>query len=127
MVESRADPATGTDVPGRREDMLLKSTEPVPLRPDWADPTLRSRRRERLSEDCVQELDRDRRGFANYGNLAWRNKIGPASGIVLARDLNDRNDALLGNYPGWEIWRWAPPEGQTDAAPVRAATPDPSP
>ena len=118
VVESRADLATGTDVSGRLENMLLKSTEPAPLRLDWADPTLRLRQRERLSEDCIQQLDRDRRGFALYGNLAWRNEIGLASGIVFARDLNDRNEALLGNYPGWEIWRWAPPNGQPESDPV---------
>jgi hypothetical protein len=50
---------------------------------------------------------------------------------VFARDLNTRNEALLARYPEWEVWRWAPPEGQPDAAPVlslvRAASPDPSP
>jgi hypothetical protein len=63
-------------------------------------------------------LTRDRDGFTVFANLGWRNDVDLDSGIVFARDLFERNDALLTRYRGWDLWRWAPPPGQPDALPV---------
>jgi len=71
-----------------------------------------------MPTECRIELERDLRGFALYGSLAWRNAVGLDTGIVFARDLFERNGWLYDRYPDWQVWRYAPPPGQPDAPPV---------
>ena len=99
------------------EERLAATPRPTPLLRDWPDPTVRLRPR-RLPEACERELLRDREGFGVYGNIGWRNPIGLHSGLVFARDLFERNPALFDQYPGWEVWRYAPPAGRPDAKPI---------
>jgi hypothetical protein len=84
----------------------------------WPDPSLKLRPGSTPPEECQVELRRDLQGFTLYGYLAWRNDIGNDSGIVFARDLFERNDELLRQYPGWDVWRYAPPAGRPDTLPV---------
>jgi hypothetical protein len=100
------------------ETMIAKTPNPVPPVPGAPDPWVRLRPREGLPEACRRELTRDRDGFTVFANLGWRNDVDLDSGIVFARDLFERNDALLTRYRGWDLWRWAPPPGQPDALPV---------
>jgi hypothetical protein len=92
--------------------------EPAPLVAGWPDPTLHLRPRRGLPAECMAEMARDREGLALYGSLGWRNAVGLDRGIVYARDRFDENPVLLQQYPGWEIWRWAPPQGDPEAPPV---------
>ncbi len=71
-----------------------------------------------IPEECQIELARDLNGFTLYGNHAWRNSVALDTGIIFARDLYERNDGLLARYPGWEVWRFAPPADDPEAAPV---------
>jgi hypothetical protein len=100
------------------EAMVAGSTTEPPRLRDAPDPWVRLWPRDSLPEECVRELRRDYSGFTLYGNLGWRNDIGLASGIVFARDLYEHNTELFARYPGWEVWRWAPPAGQPDSTPV---------
>ncbi len=109
---------TGEQVTEQLGLMVAGITTPVPRVTGAPDPTLRLRPRERLPDRCRIELDRDIRGFSLYSTVGWRNEIGLSSGIVFARDLYERNGALLDHYPGWAVWRYAPPAGQPDSAPV---------
>ena len=84
----------------------------------WLDPTLRIRPRESIPQDCARELRRDQEGFELYGSQAWRNDVGLRSGIVYARDLWEQDGALLAEYRGWEVWRYAPPVGDPEGVPV---------
>lgn len=92
-------------------------TVAAPRVPDAPDPWIRLRHRDSLPASCRRELERDYKGFTLYGNLGWRNDIELASGVLFARDLYERNDALLRRYPGWEVWRYAPPAGEPGALP----------
>jgi hypothetical protein len=63
-------------------------------------------------------MRRDTAGFTLYGYLVWRNPVGLRSGLVFARDLGERNAELLAGYPGWPVWRWAPPPGEPNSRPT---------
>jgi hypothetical protein len=104
----------------RRLEALMR-TSPLtgPRLGSAPDETLRLRSDHPLDPACRRELERDAAGFTLYGYLGWRNPIGLDSGIVFARDLYDRNAELFARYPGWAIWRFAPPlGGRPDAPPV---------
>lgn len=88
-----------------------------PMLTQWPDYTIRLRPGS-PAPACQVELRRDLQGFTLYGNLAWRNAIGLHSGLVFARDLFDRDSLLYAQYPGWPLWRYAPPPGKGEAAPV---------
>jgi len=109
---------TGEQVTEQLRLMVAGITAATPRVAGAPDPTLRLRPRERLPDRCRIELDRDLRGFALYSTVGWRNEIGLSSGIVFARDLYERNGALLDRYPGWAVWRYAPPEDRPNASPV---------
>lgn len=97
---------------------LMESEGPTPeTRADWPDPGLRLRPGP-IAPECLPEMQRDLAGFTLYSNLAWRNPIGLRKGIVFARDLFERNHDLFEQYPGWPVWRYAPPSGEPDAMPV---------
>ncbi len=90
----------------------------APLVAGAPDPTLRLWPTQELAPECLVEIERDRGGFTLYGSLAWRNPVGLRSGLVFARDRYDRNPLLLQRYEGWEVWRFAPPREDPDAAPT---------
>jgi len=71
-----------------------------------------------LAPECRAELERDLDGFTVYGNLAWRNPVMLDRGIIFARDRHERNTELFARYPGWDVWRFAPPPGQPNGLPV---------
>ena len=98
--------------------LLEANPSPPPVVPGWPYPTLRMAPRASIPEECRIELARDLNGFTLYGNHAWRNSVRLDTGIVFARDLYERNDRLLARYPGWEVWRFAPPADDPEAAPV---------
>ncbi|UCG86802.1 MAG: hypothetical protein JSW71_23385 [Gemmatimonadota bacterium] len=99
-------------------ERMMDATGPQPQsRPDWPDPSLRLRRGA-VPADCAAEMQRDLDGFTLYGSLAWRNAVGLKDGIVFARDMHERNGALLAHYEGWPVWRYAPPPGQPQSEPV---------
>jgi hypothetical protein len=103
----------------RRLQALIEATpQAVPGVPGWPDPALRLRAGSTPPPGCQVELNRDLAGFAPYGNLAWRNAVGLHSGVVFARDLFERDSLLFKRYPGWDLWRYGPPAGRRDAAPV---------
>ncbi|MGH7671605.1 MAG: hypothetical protein ACREMC_01805, partial [Gemmatimonadales bacterium] len=99
--------------------LVRASPAPAPQLGGAPDPTLRLRSDRPLDPACGRELQRDAAGFTLFGYLAWRNPIGLNSGIVFARDLYERNEELFARYPGWAMWRYAPPPGgPPDAPPV---------
>ena len=99
--------------------LMAASPAPAPQLGGAPDETLHLRADRPLDPLCQRVVERDRAGFTLYGYLAWRNAVGLNSGIVFARDLYDRNDELFARYPGWAIWRYAPPAGgPPDAPPV---------
>jgi hypothetical protein len=102
----------------RLEQALRETVMPVQLVAGWPDPTLRMRSRDTIPGVCQAEMAHDREGIALYGNLVWRNPVHLDSGIIYARDLFERNDILLARYDGWPVWRYAPPDGEPNAAPV---------
>ncbi|MBI4419529.1 MAG: hypothetical protein HY560_01780 [Gemmatimonadetes bacterium] len=102
-----------------RLDSLMAHADSAPPRLEsWPDPSIKLRPGSTPPEACQVELRRDLAGFTLYGYLPWRNKVGLDSGIVFARDLFERNPQLLGRYPGWEVWRLAPPLGRPDTLPL---------
>jgi hypothetical protein len=113
--EARLDPAQAEE---RIIELTASAAAPAAPVKNWPDPTLRLRSPDRLSPECQTALRRDLQGFALYGALAWRNPVGLDHGIVFARDRFEKNDELLARYPGWEVWRYAPPPGEHDAPPV---------
>jgi hypothetical protein len=118
LVEARRTGLPTEQMVAGLEGMVASSSTQPPRLRDAPDPWVRLRPRDSLPEECVRELRRDYSGFTLYGNLGWRNDIGLASGVVFARDLYEHNSELLARYPGWEVWRWAPPTGQPDSTPV---------
>ena len=98
--------------------LMDSATGPVQRVPGWPDPTLRLRSPPSLTVQCEREMQRDLRGFALYGSLAWRNPVSLDRGIVFARELSDALEDLLAKYPNWEVWRYAPPPGESDALPI---------
>lgn len=106
------------DVVARLDRVLHETTVPAPPVSDWIDPTIRLRARSALPQDCVKELARDRRGLALLGPLAWRNSLSLDSGLVFARDWFEDDARLLEAYPGWDVWRYAPPPNDPTGAPV---------
>jgi hypothetical protein len=99
------------------QDMIFQPPAPPRLE-TWPDPSIKITPGTTPPEPCQVEMRRDLAGFTVFGYLAWRNKVGLDSGIVFARDLFERNDELLRHYPGWEVWRFAPPVGRPDTLPV---------
>lgn len=118
LLAARQSDVGGEQLDGTIEKMLAAAPTAVSRVVDAPDPWIRLRSRDHLPDPCRRELARDLEGFTLFGNLGWRNAIGLGSGIVFARDLFERNDALLERYPGWDVWRWAPPSGQPDSMPV---------
>ncbi len=108
---------SGRQVADSLERLLAAGEAVSGPRPDGPDPLIRLRTG-LIPADCQVEVQRDREGFTLYGHLAWRNKVGLADGIVFARDLYERNDALFAQYGDWPIWRYAPPAGDPKAPPV---------
>jgi hypothetical protein len=99
------------------EQVLAARGPPPEPRPDWPDPSLRLRRGA-VPAVCRDQLRRDLEGFTLYGSLAWRNSLGLSEGLVFARDMYEWNNELLERYPGWPVYRYAPPPGQPDSMPV---------
>jgi hypothetical protein len=98
---------------------LTRATpSPVPRIPGAPDPSLRLRVERALPLQCQTELKRDLDGFTVFGNLAWRNPVLLDHGVIFARDRYAENKDLLARYPGWEVWRFAPPPGAPLALPV---------
>lgn len=52
-----------------------------------------------LTTECEREMQRDLRGFALYGSLAWRNAVDLDRGIVFAREPAEQVESLLSHYP----------------------------
>jgi len=103
----------------RRLAALIRATPVAVARaPGSPDETLHLRAGRALDAACQREVRHDEAGFTLFGYLAWRNPIGLHSGIVFARDLYERNDELFARYPGWAIWRWAPPPGEPNVRPA---------
>ena len=102
----------------RLEQALRETGAPVHPVAGWPDPALRMRSWDTIPGACQAEMRRDLEGIALYGNLVWRNPVRLDSGIIYARDLFERNEVLLARYDGWPVWRYAPPAGEPNAAPV---------
>lgn len=117
-VKAEADGRDGTAATMRVEAAMTEVTEPVARLSTWPDPWVRFRPGYTPPPECQAELGRDLVGFTPFGHLAWRNPLGLDSGVVFARDLYERNPDLFRRYPGWEIWRYAPPPGAPTAPPV---------
>jgi 4-amino-4-deoxy-L-arabinose transferase-like glycosyltransferase len=117
-AEAAAWPASETTA--RLEHLEQAAGDPPPLLKTWPDPTIRLRPGSTPPEECQIELRRDLAGFTLFGYLAWRNPIGLSDGVVFARDLFEQNPALLARYPGWEVWRFAPPADRPNSPPVLA-------
>jgi hypothetical protein len=105
--EARTDGWTTERLRTRLEHLAATATPP-PLVADWPDPTVRLDPNRPLTATCRTELERDLAGFTLYGNLAWRNPIDLAGGIVFARDMIELNEPLLQRYAGWPLWHYAP-------------------
>ncbi len=117
-MQARSEQLPAEAVIARLERRYAAADAQAPLVGGSRDPTLRLWPTRQLAAECVAELEHDRAGFTLYGNLAWRNPVGLHSGIVFARDRNERNPLLLGRYAGWEVWRFAPPVGDPDGVPT---------
>ena len=102
----------------RLEALIRASPGPAPQPRDAPDETLHRRGDHPLDPACEREVRRDAAGFTLFGYLVWRNPVGLRSGLVFARDLGEGNAELLERYPGWPVWRYAPPSGQPEAPPV---------
>jgi hypothetical protein len=92
------------------EALIVRAVVAAPRVPDWPDPSLRLQPGRALPEECRREIARDLSGLTVYEHLAWRNAEGLDAGIVFARDLFERNEALLTRYPEWPVWRYGPAE-----------------
>ena len=108
ILEARASHLPPEHVVGRIELLMADNRPDVFPIEGWPYETLRLRVRDDIPEECTLQLQRDIDGFTAFGNLAWKNSVDRRSGIVFARDLFERNGELLSQYPGWEVWRWAP-------------------
>jgi hypothetical protein len=97
---------------------LFENSVVAPRIPQAPDPSTRLSRFDDLPARCVVELERDNDGFTLYGQFVWRNAIDLTHGVVFARDLFEENERLLVNYPGWEVWRYAPPPGNAHGEPI---------
>lgn len=117
-IEVEAQGLRGTEAAARLDSVMASLTPPPPRLESWPDPTVRLRPGSTPPPECQVELRRDLEGFTLYGYLGWRNPMGLDSGIVFARDLYERNDQLLARYPGWEVWRYAPPRTARQGRPV---------
>lgn len=118
LDSARATPAPAAEYSRQLRELISVTPVPAPKVAGWPDESLRLQRGYIPPPVCQIELNRDQQGFTLFGNLVWRNAVGLRSGIVFARDLYQRNPLLLAEYPGWEVWRYAPPPGQPDAPPV---------
>jgi hypothetical protein len=116
--DGRAARWSAAEITRRLEALIAATPEPVPTVPGWPDRWVRLRPGRTPDPACQRGLRRDLAGFTLYSQLGWRNRIGLNSGLVFARDLGERNVELLERYPGWPVWRWAPPLGHPDAPPV---------
>jgi hypothetical protein len=119
IAAAQATRLTPDEATHRLEALMRSSSLPASQLRDAPDETLRLRGDRPLDPACQRELRHDQAGFTLFGYLLWRNRIGLDSGIVFARDLYERNADLFARYPGWTIWRYAPPAGgPPDAPPV---------
>jgi hypothetical protein len=127
VVEGETAGWAGAEATARLEAILDTARTAPPRLTTWPDPTVRFREEYTPPPVCQVELNRDLAGFSLYGQLVWRNPVSLDRGVVFARDLYERNRALLERYPGWEIWRFAPPAERPGDRPVltriRAAAP----
>jgi cytochrome b len=115
---ARATHLSAEEATRRVEAAMRASPVQVPRSPGSPDETLHLRTDRPLDPACQREVQRDQAGFTLFGYLAWRNAIGVRSGLVFARDLYDRNAELFARYPGWAVWRYAPPASDPTALPV---------
>jgi hypothetical protein len=122
ILRARPERLTPDQATVRLQALMQASPAPAPQRRDASDETLHLRGDRPLDPGCAREVQRDAAGFTLFGYLAWRNPVGLHSGLVFARDLGERNAELLAQYPGWPVWRWAPPPGAPDARPVLTRT-----
>jgi hypothetical protein len=106
----------GTTVLEKVRSILDTAGPAPPPLARWPDHTIRLRPGAQ-PRVCQRELERDLAGFTLY-DAVWRNAVGLHSGIVFARDLFERNNLLFAQYPGWELWRYAPRSEQGAALPV---------
>ena len=134
LLEARRTKLRGSEIEARLQRMIDETTFPISRWEDAPDNSIRLRSAVDLPPPCASALQRDYEGFTTFTNLAWRNDVTLESGIIFARDLAERNADLLARYPGWDVWRWAPPRGQHDALPTLShlgtagvADPDASP
>lgn len=118
LARARTEGWSGPGLESRLENIVATAPEAPPRVTQWLDPTIRLRDAQNLPAACRRELRRDLSGFTLYGPFAWRNPVGLDSGIVFARDLFDENPRLLARYPGWEVWRYAPPPNDPLTMPV---------
>lgn len=118
MRAARSDRLASEDVTLELEAMIRATPNPARTLDNAPDPSVRLRSRSRLPQECEVELRRDFEGFSLYGAFGWRNAVTLDSGILFARDLYERNGELLARYPGWEVWRLAPPKGEPEKLPV---------
>ena len=114
---ARAAHLTPEEATRQVEALMRANPVAVPQVGGGPDETLRLRGNGELHPACQRQLRHDQPGFTLFGYLVWRNPIGLNSGIVFARDLYERNDALFARYPGWAVWRYAPPAGDPNATP----------
>lgn len=115
--QARAEALAPAGVIDSLERRYAAAAAAAPLVAGSRDPTLRLWPGRALDPRCAVQLEHDRGGFTLYGSLAWRNPVGLRTGIVFARDRYARNRQLFAEYPGWEVWRFAPPAGEPDARP----------
>lgn len=134
LLEARRTELSDSEIEARLQGMIDETTLPISRWEDAPDNSIRLRSAVDLPPPCASALQRDYEGFTTFNNLAWRNDVALESGIIFARDLAERNADLLVRYPGWDVWRWAPPRGQNDALPTLShlgtagvADPDASP
>jgi hypothetical protein len=115
---ARAEGMSAERLSGELEELIRARPVAALLVPDWPDPSLRLDRRPTIPAHCRSEMERDLAGFTTFGNLGWRNAPGLEDGLVFARDLFERNDELLSRYRGWQVWRYAPADGEAGSLPV---------
>ena len=116
--EALAGALTAASLTDRLEEQLATTPIPVSTIAGWPDPTVRLREGTTTDPRCVEELQRDLMGFTVVEPaMAW-NDPSLRSGVVFARDMWERNQALVERYPGWQLWRYAPPADEPTAMPT---------
>lgn len=118
VAAARAANLGAGDIRRRLEILIASQQTDIPAVREWPDPSIRLDRSRAPAAGCQEELRRDLAGFTLYGQLSWRNPVGLDSGVVFARDLYEQNGDLLARYPGWSVWRYAPPATRPRDPPV---------